>query len=101
MVGSLYRRIYTSRFSISLSYMLRSGIDLDTALTMTEAVMDNSLVSERIADCRQKIRKGVDTFAALQETRLFPSLFVRMLSLGNRTGDLDAVMTQDRPGLRK
>jgi type IV pilus assembly protein PilC len=92
LLGPLYRKIYTSRFSISLSYMLRSGIDLDTALTMTEAVMDNTLVSERIAVCRQKIRKGEDTFAALQEADLFPKLFVRMLSLGNRTGEMDAVM---------
>lgn len=92
ILGPLYRRIYTARFSISLSYMLRSGIDLDTALTMTEAVMDNSLVSERIADCRKKIRKGADTFIALQETALFPRLFVRMLSLGNRTGEMDSVM---------
>jgi type IV pilus assembly protein PilC len=90
--GPLYRRIYTSRFSISLSYLLRSGIDLDTSLTMTEAVMDNTLVSEKIAECRQKIRKGADTFTALQETALFPRLFIRMLSLGNRTGEMDAVM---------
>lgn len=92
VLGPLYQRIYTSRFSISLSYMLRSGIDLDSSLSMTEAVMENSLVSERIAICRQKIRKGADTFTALQETDLFPRLFVRMLSLGSRTGEMDAVM---------
>lgn len=92
ILGPLYQRIYTSRFSVSLSYMLRSGVDLDTAMSMTEAVMDNSLVSEKIAECRKKIRKGADTFTALQETNLFPRLFVRMLSLGNRTGEMDAVM---------
>lgn len=94
VLGPLYRRIYTSRFSISLSYMLRSAIDLDTALSMTEAVMDNAIVSERIAECRQKISKGEDTFTALQETSLFPKLFIRMLSLGNRTGEMDAVMSK-------
>lgn len=92
VLGPLYQRIYTSRFSISLSYMMRSGIDLDSALLMTEAVMENALVSERIAICREKIRKGADTFAALKETNLFPSLFVRMLALGSRTGEMDAVM---------
>jgi type IV pilus assembly protein PilC len=92
--GSLYKRIYTSRFAISLSYMLRSGIDMDTSLEMTETVMGNVLVSERIAACRQSIRKGADTFTALQETSLFPRLFIRMLALGNRTGDLDTVMNK-------
>lgn len=92
LVGPLYQRIYTSRFAIALSYMLRSGIDLDTALSMAEAVMDNSVVSERIGLCRQKIRNGTDTFVALQETDLFPKLFVRMLAIGNRTGEMDVMM---------
>jgi type IV pilus assembly protein PilC len=90
----LFSRIYTSRFAVSLSFMLRSGIDMDTALGMTESVMGNSLVAEKIAICRDKIRKGADTFTALQETNLFPRLFVRMLSLGNRTGELDSVLNK-------
>jgi type IV pilus assembly protein PilC len=89
---TLYQRLYTSRFASSLSYMLRSGIDMDTSLEMTETVMDNTCVSERIATCRQRIRQGADTFAALQETGLFPKLFIRMLALGNRTGDMDTVL---------
>ena len=92
ILGPLYQRIYTSRFSTSLSYMLNSGIDLDSALMMTEAVMENTLVSERIAVCREEIRNGEDLFTALKATNLFPSLFVRMLALGNRTGEMDAVM---------
>ncbi len=92
VLGPLYRRIYASRFSVSLSYLLRSGIDMDAALAMTESVMDNALVSEKIAESRQKIRQGKETFAALQETDLFPPLFIRMLALGSRTGELDTVM---------
>ncbi len=92
VLGPLYKRIYASRFSISLSYMLRSAIELDVALTMTEAVMDNVYVAERIRTCRDKISKGADTFEALRDTDLFPRLFIRMLSLGNRTGELDQVM---------
>jgi len=94
LVGQLYSRIYTSRFAVSLAYMLRSGIDMDSAMELSESVMDNQLVAGRIAACREQIRKGADTFAALQDTRLFPRLFIRMLALGNRTGDLDAVMTK-------
>jgi type IV pilus assembly protein PilC len=94
VLGTLYRRLYASRFSLSMHYLLRSGIDLDTSLSMTQAVMDNSLVSSRIDESRQKIRSGADTFDALQETGLFPRLFVRMLALGSRAGELDTVMSK-------
>ncbi|NLO34855.1 MAG: type II secretion system F family protein [Clostridiaceae bacterium] len=94
VLGTLYRRLYASRFALSMHYLLRSGIDLDSALSMTQAVMDNSLVSSRIDESRQKIRSGSDTFVALQETGLFPRLFVRMLALGSRAGELDTVMSK-------
>lgn len=91
-LGPLYKRLYASRFSISMYYLLRSGIDFDAALSMTESVMDNRVVAERISLCREKIRKGMDPFEALQSIDLFPRLFVRMLALGSRAGSLDTVM---------
>jgi type IV pilus assembly protein PilC len=94
VIGPVYRRLYASRFSISLHYLLRSGVDLDAALSLTESVMDNSIVSGRIAESRAKIKLGEDTFAALQEMELFPRLFVRMLALGSRAGELDVVMSK-------
>ena len=63
----------------------------DSALMMTEAVMENTLV---MSDCRLPGRNPERrrSFTALKATNLFPSLFVRMLALGNRTGEMDAVM---------
>lgn len=92
--GPLYRRIYASRFATSMHYLLRSGVDLEEAMIMTESIMDNSIVSERIAGCREQLRHGADLFEALRETHLFPSLFVRMLALGSRAGELDQVMSK-------
>lgn len=94
VLGPLYRRIYASRFSMSMSYLLGSGIDMDAALSMTESIMGNALVGAKIAESREKIRKGAETFSALQDTDLFPRLFIRMLALGSRTGDLDHVMSK-------
>ena len=94
MIGPLYRRLYAARFATSLHYLLRSGIDLDAALSMTESVMDNSWVSEKVAASRARVHKGDDLFVALQETELFPRLFVRMLALGSKAGELDTVMNK-------
>lgn len=94
VVGPLYQRIYAARFSQALAYLLRSGVDMDSALGMTEAVMDNQVVADRIASLRKEVADGKDLFEALGQTRIFPKLFVRLLALGNRTGDLDGVMAK-------
>ena len=94
VVGPLYQRIYAARFSQAMAYLLRSGVDMDSALSMTEAVMDNQVVSARIGTLRSEVAAGKDLFDALGNARLFPRLFVRLLALGNRTGDLDGVMAK-------
>ena len=92
IVGPLYQRIYAARFAQAMASLLQSGVDMDTALDMTEAVMENRVVSERISRLRKQIAADVDFFTALSEADIFPRLFVRLLALGNRTGELDSVM---------
>ena len=92
LIGPLYRQIYAARFALALSYLINSGIDLDTSLFMTQGMLDSDLIRTRIEQCREKIAGGSDPFDALQETELFPRIFSRMLALGSRTGELDQVM---------
>ncbi|NLC83477.1 MAG: type II secretion system F family protein [Ruminococcaceae bacterium] len=92
VVGPLYQRIYAARFSQAMASLLHSGVDLDSALNMTEAVMENSIVAKRISGLRAKIAADTDFFTALSAADIFPRLFVRLLALGNRTGELDTVM---------
>ncbi len=91
-LGRLFRKIYATRFAVAMSSMIRSSIDMEQSLEMSEAVVGNSAVEISIAHCRAAIRQGKDLFASLLETGIFPGLFVRMLSLGQKTGDLDSVM---------
>ena len=88
----LYGRIHASRFSLAMGYLLHSGVGLEESLGLSAGVVGNTVVAARIETCRQIAAKGGDSFAALGETGIFPPLFVQMLALGNRTGDLDAVM---------
>ena len=88
----LYSKIYASRFSMAMSYMLSSGIDMDTSLGMAETIVDNGIVAGRIAESRALMAQGEEPFAALGRTGIFPKLFIRMLAMGSKAGELDTVM---------
>ncbi len=88
----LYSKIYASRFSMAMSYMLQSGMDIDTSLEMAESVVGNRVVAARVADSRAAMAQGEEPFAALGRTGIFPRLFVRMLAMGSKAGELDTVM---------
>ncbi len=87
-----YRRLHASRFSLAMGYLLGSGCGLEEALHLSSSVVGNEVVAARIEGCRKLVSEGGDPFKAIGETGIFPPLFVHMLELGNRTGELDSVM---------
>ena len=88
----LYRRLHASRFSLAMGYLLGSGCGLEESLGLSASVVGNRIVAARIEECRKIAAAGGDPFEALGTTGIFPPLFVHMLALGNRTGELDSVM---------
>ena len=54
--------------------------------------MNNKYVQNQLQIVADQVDKGVALDAALKETNLFPELFVRMIALGNKTGELDGML---------
>lgn len=92
LLAGLYKRLHAARFSLAMGYLLGSGCGLEESIRLSESVVGNAVVADRLEACRKIVAAGGDPFEAIQGTGIFPPLFVHMLSLGNRTGELDAVM---------
>ena len=91
-LAGLYKRLHAARFSLAMGYLLGSGCSLEESIRLSESVVGNQVVADRLEACRRIVAAGGDPFEALGGTGIFPPLFVHMLSLGNRTGELDGVM---------
>jgi len=61
---------------------------------MAEKLMNNKNSSQKISECRQKIRAGKKFTDAIMETGILTPLFSRMLSIGFKTGAADHVMSE-------
>jgi type IV pilus assembly protein PilC len=93
-VKSLYQKIYTARFSLGMSLMLKSGVGSEDALELIRDVVGNVVVAGRIERCRKSLKEGMDSTEAFTSIGIFPKLFVRMLNIGFRTGGLDSIMAK-------
>jgi type IV pilus assembly protein PilC len=91
---NLYQKIYTARFSLGMSLMLKSGAGSEQALEMIKDVIGNTVVADRIEQCRVNIKNGMDSTEAFSNIGIFPKLFVRMLNIGFKTGGLDNIMAK-------
>ena len=90
--GKLMQRAAVSRFCRALAILLSGGIPINRALEMAQHTPGNTVVAKAIADSREDIIKGGKIAASLKKHKIFPHMAIRMVSAGEETGSLSALL---------
>ena len=78
----------TSLFCRNLGLLLGSGVNLTTTLRILVDMMASAGPAAVWTDAAERVRHGAKLSDALSDTRALPSMAVRMLRLGDETGQL-------------
>jgi general secretion pathway protein F len=78
----------TALFCRNLGVLLGSGVNLTTTLRILIGMMSSTGPSSVWTDAAERIRHGAKLSDALSDTRALPAMAVRMLRLGDETGQL-------------
>jgi type IV pilus assembly protein PilC len=92
--GKLNHKIALARFSRTLSTLLVSGVPILQAMETVAGTVDNEILSEAIMHARARIREGDRIGDPLKKSGLFPPMVVQMISIGEESGALDAMLTK-------
>ncbi len=90
--GELIKKTAIARFTRTLGTMLSSGVPILDALEITARTSGNVIVEEVIYDARSSIAEGQTVAEPLAETDIFPGMVTQMISVGESTGALDAML---------
>jgi len=90
--GELVKKVAVARFTRTLGTMLSSGVTILDALEITAKTAGNVIVEEVIYDARTSIAEGQTIAEPLSESEIFPSMVSQMISVGESTGALDAML---------
>lgn len=91
LMGGFLKKIYLSRFARNLSTLIQGGLPIAQALEITGEVVGNAAYQKVILDTRNKVRRGESINSVLsQHPELVPPLVVQMVSVGEKTGNLDS-----------
>lgn len=94
MVGDLIRKVAVARFTRTLGTMISSGVPIMDALEVTAKTSGNRTIEEAIYHVRAKIAEGKNIAGPLSETRVFPSMVVQMIGVGEATGAMDGMLNK-------
>lgn len=92
MVKKITLNMITSRFARGFGLLLSSGMDLNDALDAIEIVLGNRYLKKRFHEAADAVRHGMALTVAFESYKIFPSMMIQMISIGERTASLDDVL---------
>ncbi len=94
MFGNLIRKISLSRFAQTFGVLFASGLEVLKCLKSAEQTCGNLVLLEALEDVRQQVQQGTPLSDALETSGEFPSMVVRMMKIGEESGNLTTVLNQ-------
>ncbi|HCJ51585.1 MAG: type II secretion system F family protein [Gallionellales bacterium CG03_land_8_20_14_0_80_55_15] len=87
-IGIIIKKIILARVSDTLGLTYRTGIPVLDGLVYCGNITSNLVVKEAINKARADIANGAPISQGFAAQRLFPSMVIRMIKVGEETGDL-------------
>lgn len=93
-IGPTMRKIAVARFTRTMGTLLASGVPILDALRIVAKTSGNVLIETALNDVADRISEGKTMVEPLAETKLFPSMVVQMIGVGEQTGALDQMLNK-------
>ena len=94
IVGILIRKINIARFAQTFGALFASGIDVLYALEAARKTVTNLALIDALENVQKQVHEGSPLSEAFQSSGEFSALIVRMLKVGEESGNLTAVLEQ-------
>lgn len=89
VVKKLVQNIATARLARTLGTLIASGVLLIQAMQITQKVLGNVIISERVEGVIEDIKMGKGLTQPLRNLRYFPPMLISMIRVGEESGNLD------------
>ena len=92
VLGDLTEKNAVARFCRIFGTLTRSGVPILSTLDISRDTAGNKVYANAIEASKQEVQQGGMISLALQREGAFPPLAIQMMSIGEETGELDAMM---------
>jgi type IV pilus assembly protein PilC len=90
--GPILRKIILARFANTFAMMYSSGITILDCLANSRDLVNNQVIARSMEQVIREIEAGKNLTQSFQHTGIFPALVIRMLKVGEATGQLDLAL---------
>ena len=92
LIGKIIFFSTMSRFNLVFTELVRAGIPIADALDTAVITVGNHELKKKLAGVKILVGRGVSITDAFRETQLYEGMLIQMISAGEQSGSLDAML---------
>ncbi|HHX82281.1 MAG TPA: type II secretion system F family protein, partial [Pseudomonadaceae bacterium] len=92
VLGEILEKSALARFTRTLSTTFAAGVPLPDALVSCAGASGNVVYRHAIMRVRDDVTTGQQLTASMRAQQLFPTMILQMVSIGEESGQLDAML---------
>ena len=94
IVGMLIKKVAVSKFTRTLSTLIKAGVPILAALEIVGKTSGNKVVETAIDGVRVNVREGESIAEPLARSKVFPPMVTRMVLVGEQSGQLEKMLSK-------
>ncbi|MGI9418817.1 MAG: type II secretion system F family protein [Geminicoccaceae bacterium] len=92
LIGELIAKIDTAKLARTVGTLLINGVALPHALAIAKDTMGNAALRDHLGATLKSVKEGKRVAASLERSAAFPKLATHLIAVGERSGQLDAML---------
>lgn len=92
VLGHILSNVYVFRFTESLAMLIRGGVPIAEALSISGNIVGSSVFRKMIHESRDRVIQGEEIAPVLSNYPQMPKLVTQMISVGEQTGKLEGIL---------
>ena len=92
LFGELVEKSSVARFCRVFGTLTRSGVPILNSMDIVKETSGNQVIANAVEAAKREIQQGGMMSIAIEKEKVFPPLAIQMMSIGEETGEVDAMM---------
>ncbi len=92
--GIILKKTAVAKFTRTFSTLIKAGVPILQALDTVAQTAGNIIIEEAVLSAKVSIREGERIAKPLAASKVFPTMVVSMIAIGEETGNLDQMLAK-------
>lgn len=92
--GSLIQKVAVAKFTRTMGTLIASGVPILQGLDVTARTAGNKVIEKAVLSVIDDVKKGQNIAETLEKKKVFPTMVVQMIGVGEAAGALDSMLNK-------